>query len=228
MAAEQEEGLKLLGVRASPFSHRVQLALKLKGVQHEYLQENLENKSQLLLKYNPIYKKVPVLLHKEKPIIESLVIIEYIDETWDGYKILPQEPYQRALARFWAIFIAEKCMYTIWTTAWTFDEEKREKGTEEVSEILKTLENELKDKLFFGGDALGFVDIVGVFLAFWFPILHQVVGLPQLVAIENFPKLYDWSQRLLDLNVVKETLPPKEDIFAAFSANLQRSNKATK
>ncbi|MED6179958.1 putative glutathione S-transferase [Stylosanthes scabra] len=82
MAAEQEEGLKLLGVRASPYSHRVLLALKLKGVQHEYLQENLEHKSQQLLKYNPIHKKVPVLVHKEKPIIESLVIVEYIDETW--------------------------------------------------------------------------------------------------------------------------------------------------
>ncbi|MED6161864.1 putative glutathione S-transferase [Stylosanthes scabra] len=101
MAAEQEEGLKLLGARASPYSHRVQLALKLKEVQHEYLQENLEHKSQQLLKYNPIHKKVPVLVHKEKPIIESLVIVEYIDETWQSYNILPQEPYQRALARFW-------------------------------------------------------------------------------------------------------------------------------
>jgi len=102
------EELTLLGVVGSPFLHRVQIALKLKGIEYKYLEDDLNNKSDLLLKYNPVHKMIPVLVHNEKPISESLVIVEYIDDTWKHNPILPSDSYQRALARFWAKFIDDK------------------------------------------------------------------------------------------------------------------------
>ncbi|KAK8366758.1 hypothetical protein V6Z11_A02G138300 [Gossypium hirsutum] len=97
-----EEEVKLLGTWLSPYVHRVAL---LKGIRYEYVEEKINNKSSLLLDCNPVYKKIPVLVHHGKPIVESLFIIEYIDETWKHNPNLSTHPYDRAMARFWALYI---------------------------------------------------------------------------------------------------------------------------
>ncbi|KAL5058064.1 hypothetical protein RYX36_029668 [Vicia faba] len=217
MATNQEE-VKLLGAMGSAFVCRVQIALKLKGIEYKFVQENIANKSDLLLKYNPVYKKIPVFVHNEKPISESLVILEYIDDTWKQNPILPSEPYQRALARFWSKFIDEKIVAASIKAVHIVDDDKeRAKNVAETFEALQFLENELKEK-FFGGEEIGFVDIAAVFIAFWIPLIQDVTGL-QLLTAEKFPKLYKWSQKFLNHPIVEQCLPPRDPVFSYFKAH---------
>ncbi|XP_047150776.1 probable glutathione S-transferase [Vigna umbellata] len=219
MGSSQEE-LTLLGARVSPFVCRVKIALKLKDVEYKYVEENLGNKSEQLLKYNPVHKKVPVLVHGEKPLAESLVIVEYIDETWNNNPILPSDPYQRALARFWSKFIDDKIVGATWKSVFTVDEKEREKNVAEAYESLQFLENEIKEKKFFGGEELGLVDIAAVYVAFWIPLVQEIAGL-ELLTSEKFPNLYRWSQEFVNHPIVKESLPPRDPVFGFFKGRYE-------
>ncbi|CAI0440776.1 unnamed protein product [Linum tenue] len=101
----------LLDKWVSPFGMRVRIALAEKGIKYEYRDEDLRNKGELLLKMNPIHKKIPVLIHNGKPVCESNIIVQYVDEVWhDKAPLLPSDPYLRAQARFWADFVDKKKM----------------------------------------------------------------------------------------------------------------------
>jgi glutathione S-transferase len=77
-AASEPKEVKLYGALGSAHA-----AMALKGVPYEYV-EDLEHKRETLLHLNPIHEKVPVLVGDGRPLAESLVIIEYVDESWPG------------------------------------------------------------------------------------------------------------------------------------------------
>ena len=103
--------VKLLGTWQSPFSMRCRIALNIKHVNYAFVEENLSSKSELLLKSNPVHKKIPILIHGDKPVCESLIIVQYIDDVWTSDpSILPSDPYDRAITLFWAAYIDTKVM----------------------------------------------------------------------------------------------------------------------
>ncbi|KAI3772690.1 hypothetical protein L6452_03882 [Arctium lappa] len=208
--------VKLYAFAEGSFVCRAKIALNLKRIEYENIEEDLSNnnKSADVLKYNPVHKKLPVLLHNGKPISESLVIIEYIDDVWKGVPILPQDPYEKAVARFWAKFIDDKCMPAL---SKVYSSNGDEQDIAEACEQLQILENELavKGTKFFGGDNINLVDIAADFIAYWLGVLEEVTEI-KLVTKDKFPKLTEWADNFVNCQVVKEILPPRENLLALF------------
>nr|TKR91424.1 tau class glutathione transferase GSTU42 [Populus alba] len=64
---------------------------------------------------NPVYKKIAVLVHRGKPVCESHIIVQYIDDVWrDKAPLLPSDPYERAQSMFLADFIDKRYIDDVW------------------------------------------------------------------------------------------------------------------
>ncbi|KAK1695588.1 hypothetical protein QYE76_012285 [Lolium multiflorum] len=215
--------LKVLGVWTSPYVIRVRVALNLKSLPYEYVEENLGSKSALLLASNPVHKTVPVLLHGGRPVNESQVILQYIDEVWAGTgapSLLPADPHERAAARFWAAYVDDKIgaawqgMLFMCTT-----EEERAAAVARAVAALETLEGAFeecsKGKAFFGGDAIGFVDVVlGGYLG-WFRAVDKMIG-RRLIDPARTPLLARWEERFRAAEAARGVVPDDADKMLEF------------
>lgn len=203
--------MKLLGWWASPPVLRVRLALSIKGVSYEYLEQDLQNKSELLLQSNPVHKKVPVLIHGGKPICESSVIIQYIDEVFCGAgPLLPVDPYERAIARFWVAFIDDKLVKAMYQASSGKTDEEKSEGMKQSFAAVETLEGALsecsKGKSFFGGENPGYVDVVLGGILAWARAFESILGVKTFDPAKT-PLLAAWADNFGALETVEAVMP---------------------
>ncbi|XP_078436667.1 glutathione S-transferase U25-like [Wolffia australiana] len=212
MASEvSEKGVVLLGMWASMFGMRARIALEEKGIEYEYREEDLANKSETLLRLNPVHKKIPVLVHDGRTVCESLVILHYIDEVWPAApsKLLPSDPFARAHARFWADFIDKK-VYNAGVNLWKAKgEEAMAEAKNEFIEVMKLLENELGEKSYFGGEVFGFLDIALAGYVPWFGTYELSGGFSMEVEL---PKLAGWVKRCKERESALKVFPDSEKV----------------
>ncbi|KAH9650500.1 hypothetical protein KPL70_026410 [Citrus sinensis] len=211
--------VKLHGGLLSPFNYRVVCALKLKGIPFELIKEDLSNKSALLLKYNPVHKKIPVLVHGGKPVCESMVILEYIEETWPQNPLMPSDPYDRAQARFWINF-AENKGAAVWKLFRSIEDQ--ENTMKEILEMLQIVEEHgLGEKKFFHGDKIGLVDIAFGSIVHWLQIIEDIVGV-KLFESHKFPGLHAWLNNYKQVPVVEENLPSRDELLVFFKGRYEK------
>ncbi|TYI38527.1 hypothetical protein ES332_A02G034300v1 [Gossypium tomentosum] len=185
------------------------------SIPYEYIEEDLLNKSPLLLQYNPIHKKVPVFVHDGKPICESTVILQYIDEIWPQNPLLPTDPYDRAVALFWIKFADDKGRLI--SKLYRADGEEQQAVVKEWLEMLEVMEEHalIGVKKFFGGDKINMVDIAFSFVAHWLGVFEDVLGL-EIFEPHKFPRVSSWIQNFKSIPVIKDNLPDADKMSSFY------------
>jgi stringent starvation protein A len=90
--------LTLYDAARCPYCARVRILLAEKGLAHETVEIDLENRPVWVYEKNPV-GKVPVLEEGGFVLPESRVIMEYLEERHPEPALLPSDPAERALVR---------------------------------------------------------------------------------------------------------------------------------
>ncbi|KMZ69290.1 Glutathione S-transferase-O-methyltransferase fusion protein 14 [Zostera marina] len=193
------EDVKLIGFWASPHVLRGRIALGVKGVPYEFI-----DKDETF--------KIPKLLHAGRAICEPFNIVEYLDAIWNSVDfppILSEDPYNRAIEKFWETHIDEKIASTLESMSNGMTE-----GVEEVfhSAIL-ILESGLKNndvgrdgKKFFGKENISYIDISLGSMLGWVNAIEKSRNL-KLIDFEKTPMLMGWSKRFQNHGATKGLIP---------------------
>ncbi|MGF1527525.1 MAG: glutathione S-transferase family protein [Candidatus Competibacterales bacterium] len=92
--------LRLMVIPGCPFVQRTRMVLAAKGLEAELVEIDLAAKPEGFEALSPL-GKVPVLIHEGRPLVESTVINQYLEERFPEPALTPQDPYRRAQMRFW-------------------------------------------------------------------------------------------------------------------------------
>lgn len=165
--------------------------------------------SEEMLALNPT-GRVPAFRHGDLLLQETSAIARYIDETFPGPKLQPDDAAGRAQMNLWMSLIADNFYQTMIRDIVLPRLGIVEKPEEVIVEAGKTLEAQLKRtdenlKLhpYLAGDALSLADLWLV------PILFWIEKTPEgQAALPKVPAVNSWYKKIGERKSFKETDPP--------------------
>jgi glutathione S-transferase len=88
--------------------------------------------------------------------------------------------------------------------------EEQEAAKKELLEIYTTVERELGEKPYFGGETFGLVDIALITFYSWFYVF-ETFGKFSMEA--ECPKIIEWAKRCLQKESVAKSLPDQKKVY---------------
>ena len=203
--------LKLVSFDICPYVERSRIVLLEKDVPHEVEYIDLANKPAWFLAISPM-GRVPVLLVDDRPIFESMIINELLDELYPRPTLLPGDPIARAEARAWIVF-ANDVLFSGSVVAMTalaggFTGDALTRPLAAIRDALAKLEAEVARGRgpFFLGEAFTLVDAAyAPFFRRW--RLAESWGGPEAKLLASFPAVSAWADALLRRPSVAKAAP---------------------
>ena len=182
--------LRLISFHLCPYAQRASIVLSEKGAAFDRVNIDLANKPDWFLEISPL-GRVPVLVVGDRPVFESAVIVEYLEETLPN-PLHPADPLDRARHRSWMEFASSALsdiagLYSA-RTADAFEEKRRLIDTR-----FARLDAELERGPFFAGEAFSMVDAAFAPVFRYFDVFDTIADLG---VFEARPKLVAWRGAL--------------------------------
>jgi len=178
------------------------IALHLKKIPFEVVNINLQEKPEWYFETNPL-GKVPSIEYGGKIIYESLVCVDYLDETFtSGKQLLPKDPYERAKQRM----LVERLSGIASSLYGWHRDPKDPAAIEKVANVLNQYEKLLSAGGYFAGEKPGYVDYM---IWPWIERLSAVEILSDNklgVTVDKYPKLAAYIDRMRSLPEIKAFL----------------------
>jgi glutathione S-transferase len=213
--------LQLVSFELCPYVDRSRIVLLEKDVPHEVTFIDLSRKPDWFLAVSPL-GRVPVLLVDGKPVFESMIINELIDELYPEPRLLPAEPIARAAARGWIVFANDAVFPVSYAAvvalAGGLSGDALARPLGELAAALGKLEAQVARSggPWFGGSDFSLVDAAyAPFFRRWQTVEAWGQAEAQLVA--GLPAVSAWADALLARPSVRAAEPP------GFAARYRRS-----
>lgn len=203
-----------------PFAQRTRIALAVKGIAHEQFELDITKKPypDWFMKLSP-NGKVPTLVHDGRPLYESEVIAEYVDEVFDGPKLLPQDAYQRAIVRLLIAYGSEKFLPLLYKLLRNQDEARDEALRAQALEAWRWIDARLREfgtagRFLFDAPTLAEYSF-GPFFQRWRIVeYYRFFEIPDT---PEFARIRAWRKACEALDVVRDTAPSTETLIKVYA-----------
>jgi len=175
--------LVLYNAPRCPYVARVRIVLAEKGIDYEVVDIDLDDRPAWLYEKNPA-GRVPVIEEDDgRPLAESAVIMEFLEERYPEPPLLAPDPADRAAVRLLIFRDGD-------LTAPYYALRRGDEGAaEKLDAALGRFDGLLGEQPYLGGAEYGLADIA---LVPWFLRARDMLG----VELDGFPALSDWLARL--------------------------------
>ncbi len=216
--------LELISFKVCPYVQRSVIALNLKHVDYQLTYVNPHEPPEWFKNVSPL-GKVPVLLVNSRPVFESAVILEYLDEVY-APRLHPADPLEKAIHRAWVEFCSD-LLGRLFRLQTSKEEAAFQEARDSLQQGLQRLESVVAtDGPFFAGSEFQLVDCVYAPLFMRLALLQQHYG----VAFTYNARIQAWRDALLALPAVQNSVaedfePAFLNFLAGFNGFLQTYKK---
>jgi glutathione S-transferase len=165
-----------------PYCARARIVLAEKGIEVEVVEIDLSDRPAWLYEKNPT-GRVPVIEEDDRPLAESAVIMEFLEERYPEPALLPLDPADRAAVRL-LIFRDHDL-----TDPYYAFRRGEEGAREQLDAALCRFDALLGEQPYLSGGEYGLADIA---LVPWVLRARDMLD----VELDGFPALVDWLERL--------------------------------